>query len=188
MDGQSGGCRTDAAFDPFGDRTARDIRNTLSSALIAELSGAEPQALDALSRQWLSQVSAPVHRDYILCRQALYRRIVERASAAHIADPRQQAVLLWNAGLFFELHELLETIWREVAPLERTALKGLIQAAAVYVHLGRGKSDAAGRLAVKARLNLQTGASRLAFIANLESLLLALDSPRMPPPVLRGVA
>ena len=169
-----------AVFDPFGDRLARDIRNSLSSALIAELGGASG-AVDGQAREWLAQVTLPVYRDYILGRQALYHQIVGRVRAAHVGNPRLQSLMLWNAGLFFEVHELLETIWRSVSHGERTALKGLIQAAGVYVHLSRGKPATARKLAAKARSTLQAGMASLTFIANPEDLLAELASPDIPP-------
>ncbi len=175
------------AFDPFSDRLSRDIRNTLSSALIAELSG-EPQAVAACARRWLAAAIPPLHRDYVRERQELYRRIIARIRAAGLVDPRRQAVLLWNGGLFFELHELLETIWPDFPEPEHTALKGLIQAAGVYVHLARGKSAAAAKLAQKARINLHTGAACLTFVGDVELLIDELAAPKMPPPLLRGEA
>jgi uncharacterized protein len=167
-------------FDPFNDRWARDIRNTLSSALVAELEGA-PDAIDTQVRHWLGQVTAPLYRDFIHTRCARYRRIVNRILAEGIEDPRRQAVLLWNAGLFFELHELLETIWLKVPQPERTGLKGLIQAAGAYVHQRRGKAAAARALAGKARMNLGAGAAALTFIGNLDELLAELARLETPP-------
>jgi uncharacterized protein len=174
MAGGDAGHRADAPiFDPFTDRRARDIRNTLSSALVAELGG-EPDAVDTRVHDWLGQVTAPLYRDFILDRQLRYRQIVNCIRSAGIDDPRRQAVLLWNAGLFFELHELLETIWLKVPQPERSALKGLIQAAGAYVHQQRGKTDAACRLADKARMNLRRGAAALTFIVNSDKLLAEL--------------
>jgi len=45
------------------------------------------------------------------------------------------------------MHELLETIWHQSRDPERSALKGWIQAAGVYVHFQRGKKDVACSLA-----------------------------------------
>ena len=56
-----------------------------------------------------------------------------------MVDPRYQAIYLWNLELFFEMHELLETIWLKTPEPERSALKGLIRAAGVYYHFKRGK-------------------------------------------------
>jgi predicted metal-dependent hydrolase len=82
---------------------------------------------------------------------------------------------LWNAGLYFELHELLETIWLDAPEPERSALKGWIQAAGACVHYQRGKPDAALGLAARARTYLRAGSTALAFIANLEEFIDALE-------------
>jgi predicted metal-dependent hydrolase len=90
--------------------------------------------------------------------------------------------VLWNVGLFFELHELLETIWHGTQGIERTGLKGLIQAAGVYVHRQRENIDAASGLAQRARQNLLAGKDHLNFIANLAQLIECLADPSQPPP------
>lgn len=168
-------------FDPFSDRTARDIRNTLSSALIRELSGAGAPTVAAVAGQWLARQPGAVHRAYIEARQRQYREVLARIRAEGINDPRHQSILLWNDGLFFELHELLETIWHGTVAPERTGLKGLIQAAGVYLHSHRGKGETARKLARRARMNLRAGAPAISFIANLEQLIAALaDSPPTP--------
>jgi predicted metal-dependent hydrolase len=67
-----------------------------------------------------------------------------------IADPFEQAVLLWNRGLLFEVHERLEAIWQDVAQERRKAIKGVIQAIAAYLHGQCGHREIATRLAGKA--------------------------------------
>lgn len=168
-------------FDPFSDRTARDIRNTLSSALILELSGAGAPTVAAVAGQWLARQPGAVYQAYIEGRQRQYRDLLTRIRAEGINGPRHQSIILWNDGLFFELHELLETIWHGAVATERTGLKGLIQAAGAYLHSLRGKGEIAQKLARRARMHLRTGAAGLSFIANLEQLIVALaDSPPAP--------
>jgi uncharacterized protein len=48
------------------------------------------------------------------------------------------AAALFDAGLFFEVHELLEPTWTAAAGAEREALQGLIQVAVGYHHLANG--------------------------------------------------
>jgi hypothetical protein len=52
----------------------------------------------------------------------------------------------FNAGLFYECHESLEEIWQEEHGPVRDLYKGLIQAAAAFVHLSRGNYPGAERL------------------------------------------
>lgn len=173
-------------FDPFNDRTARDIRNSLSSALTADLTGSGGrQQVSQTAERWLARDLAPVYREYIEHRRAHYRDVIRRICASKLNNPAEQAILLWNDGLFFELHELLELMWRKAVEPERTALKGWIQAAGVYVHSRRGNHDAAGKLAQRACKNLRAAAGSLSFISNLEDLLEALRQPDPDPPSLR---
>lgn len=61
----------------------------------------------------------------------------------------------FNSGLFYECHERFEEVWQlETGPV-RDLYKGLIQVAAAFVHLQRGKFIGAERL-------LRTGAGYLA--------------------------
>jgi hypothetical protein len=94
----------------------------------------------------------------------LLRERARRASEA--LDPRplmgaenlpqalEAAAALFDAHLYFEVHELLEEHWRPAAGPEREALQGLIQVAVGLQHLANG--NLAG-----ARALLEEGAGRL---------------------------
>jgi len=125
-----------------------------------------------------------VYRDYIHRSTRRYRNVIQKAGRLHITDPRHLTAILWNDGLYFELHELLETFWLETHGNERTALKGLIQAAGVYVHSLRGNLRAARGLAVRARENLNQGLACLDFISGVDMLIQCLEDPAAPPPKL----
>ena len=64
------------------------------------------------------------------------------------------AARLFDAGLFFEVHEVLEPHWLSAGPDAREALQGLIQIAVGWQHLANG--NLAG-----ARALLADGAARL---------------------------
>ena len=164
-------------LDPDNNRMARDIRNSLSTALVEELTGSADGVLSAVADGWLAKTTAPIFQTYIEDRLALYRRAIDEIKASHIVDPRYQAICLWNLGLFFEVHELLETLWQKTREPERSALKGWIQAAGVYVHIQSGKVDAARRLARRAEMHLLKGRGCLGFISNLDELIDALADP-----------
>lgn len=167
-------------FDPFGDRTARDIRNSLSSALVSDLCGRSDRQVERMVRHWIRNAGDASYRSYVLDCRVRYARVQDRIRSDHLTEPRLQAVVLWNAGLFFEMHELLETIWLPSQGDERLALKGLIQAAGAYVHQQRGKTEAALRLTQRARRNIGSAPEALAFIRNLDQLLRCLEDPRLP--------
>lgn len=176
----------DATFDPFNDRKARDIRNSLSAALVSDLVSETGASVEQVAGSWMLQERSPPYRGYILQTLERYRRVAEKLKSAQIQDPKIQALVLWNDGLFFELHELLETVWRGTRGEARVGLKGLIQAAGVYVHQLRGNAAAARGLALRARRNLLAGRDHLAFIADVDRLIGCLEDPIGPPPTLRA--
>ena len=55
-------------------------------------------------------------------------------------------VELFNAGEFFEAHEVWEDLWMECSSAERRFFQALIQAAVALHHFGRGNSTGATRL------------------------------------------
>ena len=65
-----------------------------------------------------------------------------------------QSALLFDGGLYFEVHELLEPYWLRAAGRERETLQGLIQVAVGFHHLGNGNSAGARAL-------LHDGAAKL---------------------------
>jgi hypothetical protein len=66
-----------------------------------------------------------------------------------------QAAALFRAGLFFEVHELLERAWRGLAGPPRSALQGLIQVAVAMHHLANGNARGARAALAKGRANLE---------------------------------
>lgn len=162
-------------FDPFSDRLARDLRNALSSALVDQLTGKASDAILREADRWREKEMAPTYTAFLEERLRSYDAVLAEIEKVGHTDPRHQAVNLWNAGLLFELHELLETIWLKAKEPERTALKGVIQAAGAFLHNQRGKSDAAAGLAQRARRHLKTGADALGYIENLDRLIEDLE-------------
>ena len=62
-------------------------------------------------------------------------------------DPRYLAgIVLFNAGDFFEAHEVWEDVWMEATGAERKFYQGLIQAAVGLLHFGNGNLRGALKL------------------------------------------
>jgi predicted metal-dependent hydrolase len=57
-----------------------------------------------------------------------------------------RGVGLFNAGAFFDAHEVWEDLWRDCASAERRFFQALIQAAVSAYHRGRGNMAGATRL------------------------------------------
>lgn len=68
----------------------------------------------------------------------------------------RQAVALWNAGLFFEVHEVLEAVWRTEADARRQGLQGLIQLAVAFHHARHGNLRGARTLLHEGRARLES--------------------------------
>lgn len=69
--------------------------------------------------------------------QALRGRPLDRAGAP-LETGLDAAAVLFDAGLYFEVHELLESYWMRERGHERDALQGLIQIAVGFQHLANG--------------------------------------------------
>ena len=141
-----------AAFDPFQDRLCRDIRNDLSQGLMAVLRSAEIGGLDSTVARYRARSLDPVQSDYLDERLARYQRVLAEIKTAWISkdDTYGIAVLLWDQGLFFEVHEWLEAKWLVAGGPEKKLLQALIRAAGTYVHLGAGRLDGAQKMACRA--------------------------------------
>ena len=69
----------------------------------------------------------------------------------------RSAGALWSEGLFFEVHEVLEAVWKTATGAERQALQGVIQIAVAFHHLAHANPRGARTL-------LREGRARLASV------------------------
>ena len=171
-------------FDPFNNRLSRDIRNSLAEAFVDALEQTDKTRYLSVARQWLAKNLDDVYVAYIQDRLRRYNDVLDIVKVNRIDDAKLQALAIWNRGLFFEVHEHLERIWHQTSGDEYEALKGLIQAAGVYIHLDFDHRSAAERLAAKSADRIQRYSDHLTFIANLDLLLSSLKNPNDRPPQL----
>jgi predicted metal-dependent hydrolase len=85
----------------------------------------------------------------------------------------------YDAGDFFEAHELMEPAWMGSAdPAERSLIQGLIKVAAADVHAVRGNPAGIRRNLEGARDRIRSGASgAITGVAlDIQDLLAAIDS------------
>ena len=123
-------------------------RNRLASTILAALHDASARQRlagvaggDVDETEWLGVEGQGAS---VLLRQRA--ESATRALAAlplGVADPPltealARAAVLFDAGLAFEVHELLEPYWVRAQGEEREALQGLIQIAVGYQHLANG--------------------------------------------------
>ena len=174
-----------AKFDPFNNRLSRDIRNSLTDAFMTSLKQKDAGCYLDQSQKWLKRELAPVYKDYLQDRVQRYGRVFQQIQQKQIDDARIQAVILWNDGLFFEVHDILEDIWHKKQGDERQAIQGLIKAAGVYVHLESDRLNSAERMALKSVRLLKDHEKELRFISNLNFLISALETCNPVPPTLK---
>jgi hypothetical protein len=175
---------TSDGFDPFTDRLSRDIRNNLSEAFVKSLSLMNAGFYRELSKEWLAKSGAPPYHDYIQDRLNRYERVFDQIQKESLSDVLLQSLVVWNNELFFEMHDLLESVWHKTSGDERQALKGIIKAAGVYIHMEYHHQTAAARLAAKSADLIRKYSHCLQFIANADELLDKLRNLDPVPPKL----
>jgi hypothetical protein len=148
-------------------------RNRLTEIILSALDTVEARrTLEALAtgqlsaEEWLgpeAAAHAPLLRQRAKRALQALRRLGSPPSEPTVAGALRAAGALFDAGLGFEVHELLETHWARAAGGEREALQGLIQIAVGYQHLANGNLKGARAL-------LEEGSARLngRRLANLD--------------------
>ena len=176
-------------FDPFNDRLSRDIRNTFSEAFIDALAQMAPSGYQAVAEKWLAEKLAAGYVNYIQDRLHHYDLVLEKIITTRLDDALLQSLALWNKGLFFEFHDHLERIWQQTTGDERQALKGLIKAAGMYIHMEHNRQQAAKSLSIKSLNLIRQYSHCLTFITNIDVLIQRLEmlapvSPKLENPAL----
>jgi hypothetical protein len=137
------------------------LRNRLAELILSAL--ADPAArLELEQIDGASWVADAPPEDAALVR-ARARRAREALAACapagtgRLADALVAAAALFEAELFFEVHELLEPHWTRTTGAERQALQGLIQVAVGFQHLANGNLEGARSLLVEGSARLRDG-------------------------------
>ena len=169
-------------FNPFEDRFSRDIRNAMSSALANTIETGDYSQLAAVKEDFGKRDLAPHYRNYYDDRCVRYHKALESIKRGQ--NPIAQAVILWNQGLYFEVHEVLEHVWYHAKGNEKLTLQALIRAAGVYVKQEYGYTGPAGKIAGKSWPVLQQNENLLQPFFNPAPLITALQHPEQKPPQL----
>ena len=94
----------------------------------------------------------------------------------------EQAAVLWDLGLFFEVHEILEPAWMDAAGNEKRLLQALIRAAGVYINLELDYEQRARKIGAKALPVLKELKQELTAHIDSEALIAALATLSPEPP------
>jgi hypothetical protein len=174
---------TNQLFNPFEDRLSRDIRNDLSEGLADAVETGSSDKLTLIVENYRLQPFADYYRDYLEDRYARYGQALQ-VIRGNITDPINQALVLWNLGLFFEVHEILEHAWYSAEGNMKLTLQALIRAAGVYIKREYGFTDSADRIAAKAIPVLEANQEILGAYFKTEKLTSALKNTEGLPPKL----
>jgi hypothetical protein len=158
-------------FDPFNSRLARDIRNSLSKSFIQALAEKDISLYQRCGAGYMQQKLEPGYAEYIETRLAKYENAYAIIEQKNLREVLQQALIFWDNGLYFEMHELLEPAWKEAEGDRRKALQGLIRAAGMKIHAQSNNMKAALSMGAKAMADLITYSSELRDCVGVESIL-----------------
>jgi Domain of unknown function (DUF309) len=134
------------------------LRNRLASTILAALHDATARhelaklAGEAGARDWLEGEELRWVDPLAARAQAASAALAHRPLLARDADlgqAWQAAGSLFDAGLYFEVHEVLEPHWAAAGGATREALQGVIQIAVAWQHLANGNVAGARSLFVE---------------------------------------
>lgn len=171
-------------FDPLNDRLSRDIRNDLSAAFAAGLAEHSLAAVETAAAKHRANELAPMYEAYIADRLTRYQQALRIIRADGVEDALTRALVLWDLGLFFEVHEVLEHAWLKAHGAEKEILQAMIRAAGMYIKLAMGQPEAARKMATKAVRALAEHRPQVPAILPLDRLLAALTALAPQPPTL----
>lgn len=116
--------------------SAREAIEDLLNSKLLQPSGSDVRPLCVVSSEGLQrELRAATLRAEAYCRalETLSRRPIRPVGEVERAI--EEAACLFNEGLFFEVHEVLEAVWLKQGERTRPLLQGLIQIAVAFHHL-----------------------------------------------------
>lgn len=170
-------------FNPFEDRLSRDIRNNLSETIFEVLHTGSLAPAEAAAAAYRQQGLEAPYLLYIDQRLKRYGQALELLE--HSSPLLDKAAVLWDLGLFFEVHEILEPDWIDAAGDEKRLLQALIRAAGVYIYLELGYQQRAAKISSKAVAVLEELEPNLEGLIDVDALLTALRNLAETPPRIR---
>ena len=169
-------------FDPLNDRLSRDIRNQLSVTFAEGLAEKNLAAVERVADRYRANGLAPLYEAYIADRLARYQQALETIATHRVEDAFTRALVLWDLGLFFEVHEILEQAWHRAHGPEKAILQAMIRAAGMYIKFAMGQPEGARKMATRAAATLERYRQQIPAHLPLDRLLESLRTfDRQPP-------
>lgn len=169
-------------FDPLNDRLSRDIRNQLSVAFAEGLATNSLAPVEVVVARFRAKGLPPTQEEYIADRLDRYQEALAIINANEANDALTRSLVLWDLGLFFEVHEILEHAWLKARGAEKEILQAMIRAAGMYIKLAMGQPEAARKMAGKAAKALEDHRQQVPAPLPLDRLLAALTACDPQPP------
>lgn len=169
-------------FNPFEDRFSRDLRNELSTAFANAVETGGMETFESVMKKFAAMELAPHYQSYFTKRQEQYNLALGEIKIEQ--HPISKAAILWNHGLYFEVHEVLEHSWYNAMGNEKLTMQALIRAAGVYIKRASGYTEAAKKIAAKAWPVLQENRDLLKPYFEAQPLIEALQDEAAAPPKL----
>lgn len=170
-------------FQPFTDRLSRDIRNSLSHSLLESINSYSLTPSINAAKKFQSSNLESFYEEYISLRLERYSSAIEKIKNGSPV-PLYHGLVLWDEGLFFEVHEVLEAAWMKAVDDDRLFLQAMIRAAGVYIKREAGYEDIARKIAKKAIPVLLQFSEKLSPYTEPIILITALQNNTQTPPKL----
>lgn len=173
-------------FDPFESRLCRQVRNGLSESLMNSIQKGNTRPSQVVAETFRPDHGEPILTNYIDDRITRYQAVLAQIQPPDIPiyDTYFIALVLWDQGLFFEVHEWLEAKWLQSKGAEKAVLQALIRAAGTYVHLEAGRPEKAKKMVAKALPPLIQHKALVPGFFNIDLLITSLDPLNPVPPKL----
>lgn len=160
-------------FDPFESRLCRDVRNKTGAAVIRSLKKGSTTPFEDTVKGIEPDKLPPACRNYIAQRKTALILLLEKTKCGK-ADGSMFYIIaehLWNARLYFEMHEWIEEKWAAAAGDEKRWLQALILAATALEQFEYNRTGPAGKLAAKAVRGIEQHAGKFAGTVNAGQIL-----------------
>lgn len=148
----------------------------MSRSFLKALAQKDASALRKCAASYLRQELGASYAQYINNRLVKYEEVLAEISRGKADKILEQAAILWDRQLFYEMHELLEDDWQHAEGEKRLALQGLIRAAGAKIHAENNNTKASISMAVKAQTALLKHRHELAGFDILDDVLAELNN------------